>query len=84
MQHSDIDTRNIQKKVPKQARELSAFFSLIIDETEKIFPDTFTSTGIRCFRKGCTGIISTLVDPDENELYWKCSKCKNHGTLSGW
>jgi hypothetical protein len=84
MPHSHDKTRKIPKKIPKQAREISAFFSLVIDETIKTYPSTLTSTGIRCFRKRCTGIISSEVDLDNNEIHWKCSKCRNSGTITGW
>jgi hypothetical protein len=84
MQHSHEDTWNIPKHVPKEARELSAFFSLVIDETIKTLPSSLTSTGIRCFRKRCTGVISSEVDLDNNNAYSKCSKCRNEGTITGW
>jgi len=64
IQHSHDDTGSIPKKTPKQAREISAFFSLIIDETMEKLPSTLTSTGIRCFRKRCFGIISSAIDLD--------------------
>jgi len=76
--HTEDD---IPKPAPKEAREISAFFSLLIEETMETMPSEFTSTWIRCFGKGCKGIISTKVDFDKNELHWKCSKCRNHGTL---
>ena len=69
--------------IPKPAREISAFFSLIIDETLERLPYTFTSTGIRCFRKGCTGIISSEFDIEKNEIHWKCSKCRYNGNITG-
>ena len=69
--------------IPKEAREISAFFSLIIDETMEKLPSTLTPTGIRCFKKRCTGIISSKVDLNNNEIYWKCSKCRNNGTITG-
>ena len=84
MLHAPDDTRNIPKKIPKEAREISAFFSLVIDETIKAMPSTLTSTGIRCFRKRCTGIISSEIDLDKNEIHWECSKCRNNGTITGW
>jgi hypothetical protein len=83
MQHSHDDTGNIPKKIPKQAREISAFFSLVIDETFEILPTELTPTTIRCFRKGCFGIISSAIDLDKNEIYWKCSECVNSGTITG-
>jgi hypothetical protein len=71
------------KKIPKQAREISAFFSLVIDETFEKLPTGLTPTTIRCFRKGCFGIISSEIDLDKNEIYWKCSECVNSGTITG-
>ncbi len=83
-QRPHYDTGNIPKKVPKEAREISAFFSLVIDETMEKLPTTLTSTGIRCFRKRCTGIISSEILIENNEIHWKCSKCRNEGTITGW
>ena len=83
MKDSTYNSANIQKPIPKEAREISAFFSLVIDETMKTLPSTLTSTGIRCFRKRCTGIISSEVDLDNNDIHWKCSKCRNNGTITG-
>lgn len=71
------------KEIPKPAREISAFLSLVIDETLEKLPSTFASTGIRCFRKRCTGVISSKIDFEKNEIHWKCSKCVNNGTITG-
>jgi hypothetical protein len=84
MQNSHDESENISKKIPKEAREISAFFSLVIDETMEKLPSTLTSTGIRCFRKRCTGIISSEIDLENNQIHWKCSKCRNNGTITGW
>lgn len=77
------EKENNHKKIPKQAREISAFFSLVIDETMEKLPFTFASTGIRCFKKKCTGIIASEIDFEKNEIHWKCSKCRNNGTITG-
>jgi len=74
---------DFSRRIPKPAREISAFFSLIIDETLEQLSADFASTGIRCFRKGCLGIISTKIDFERNEIQWKCSDCGNSGTLTG-
>jgi hypothetical protein len=37
-----METGEITKGLPKEARELSAFFSLVIDETMGKFPSTLT------------------------------------------
>jgi hypothetical protein len=83
MQHSRNESEKIPKKAPKQAREISAFFSLVIDETFEKLPTELTPTTIRCFRKGCFGIISSAIELDKNEIYWKCSECVNSGTITG-
>jgi hypothetical protein len=84
MTHSYNESGDIPKKIPKEAREIFAFFSLVIDETIKTMPSTLTSTGIRCFRKRCTGVISSEVDLDNDKIHWKCSKCRNNGKITGW
>jgi hypothetical protein len=82
MLQSPDDIGNVPNKAPKEAREISAFFSLVIDETIKTLPTTLNSTSIRCFRKRCTGIISSLIFLEKNEIYWECSKCRNSGTIN--
>ena len=83
MTHTYNESEDVPKHIPKEAREISAFFSLVIDETIKKKPSTLYSTSIRCFRKRCTGIISSEVDLDNNENHWKCSECVNSGTITG-
>jgi hypothetical protein len=83
-QNSHNESADIPKHIPKEAREISAFFSLVIDETIKTLPSTLTSTGISCLKKRCTGIISSEVFLEKNEIHWKCSKCRNEGTITGW
>jgi hypothetical protein len=83
MQHLQNESGNIPKNIPKKAREISAFFSLVIDETFEKLPTELTPTTIRCFRKGCFGIISSAIDLDKNEINWKCSECMNSGTITG-
>lgn len=83
MQKVKDKTEVNSNSIPKEAREISAFFSLVIDETMKKFPTSLTSTGIRCFRKKCAGIISSEIDFEKNEIYWECSKCSNSGTITG-
>ncbi|HCU22425.1 MAG TPA: hypothetical protein DF698_05980 [Candidatus Atribacteria bacterium] len=83
MTHSLDEQENNPKQIPKAAREISAFFSLVIDETLEKLPNTFASTDIRCFRKRCAGIILSEIDFEKNEIRWKCSKCRNNGTITG-
>ena len=82
-QNLNDKTGGIPKIIPKAAREISAFFSLVMDETFEKLPTELTPTTIRCFRKGCFGIISSAIELDKNEIYWKCSECVNSGTITG-
>ena len=84
MPDSCSESGDLPKHIPKEARKISAIFSLVVNETMKILPTTCTSTGIISFRKICTGIISIEVLFENNEIHWKCSKCRNEGTIFGW
>jgi hypothetical protein len=81
--HINKGENHIPKEIPKQARAISAFFSLVMDETFEKLPTELTPTTIRCFRKGCFGIISSAIDLDKNEIHWKCSECVNSGIITG-
>lgn len=84
IENSIDESENFQKEIPRQAREMSDFIHLVINETLKTLPGILSPTGIRCFRKRCTGVISSEVNLDNNEIHWKCSKCMNNGTITRW
>jgi len=84
MQHFLDESGNIPKQMPKKARELASFFALVIDATTKNSPFTLTQTEIRCFEKGCKGLIKSEVLKENNDIHWLCSKCPNEGKISGW
>ena len=84
MTHFLDDKGNIPKEMPKEARELASFFALVVDTTSKNNPFTLTTTDIRCFEKGCQGLIKSEVLKESNEIHWVCSKCPNEGRISGW
>lgn len=84
MQHFLDETGNIPKQMPKEARELASFMALVVDTTTKSCPKTLTSTDIRCFKKGCQGMIKSELLGKNNEIHWKCSKCQNEGAISEW
>ena len=77
------ETGNIPKQMPKEAREMASFLALVVDATTKNIPFTLTQTDIRCFVKGCQGLIKSEVLKENNEIHWVCSKCKNEGRISG-
>lgn len=84
MQHFLDAKGNIPKQMPKEARELASFLALVIDSTTKNIPFTLTQTDVRCFEKGCQGLIKSEILKANNEIHWRCSKCKNEGRISGW
>ena len=84
MQHFLDDKGNIPKQMPKEARELASFFALVIDATTKKSPFTLSGIELRCFEKGCLGIIKSEVLKETNEIHWVCSKCPNEGRISNW
>jgi len=47
--------------MPKVVRELASFLALVVDITTKNNPQTLTTTDIRCFEKGCHGLIKSEV-----------------------
>ena len=75
---------NIPTEMPKQARELASFMALVVDSTTKTLPSTLTSTDIRCFNKGCHGLIKTALMPKTEEIHWYCPDCENEGVISKW
>ena len=84
MTHFLDETGNIPKQMPSEARELASFLTLVIDTTTKNSPFTLTQTEIRCFEKGCKGLIKSEVMKENNDIHWVCSKCENEGRISGW
>ena len=70
--------------MPKEARELIGFLTLIIDATTKNLPTTLTTTDIRCFKKGCSGMIKTALMPKTEEIHWYCPDCENEGVINNW
>jgi predicted RNA-binding Zn-ribbon protein involved in translation (DUF1610 family) len=70
--------------IVKEARELANFLALIVDTTTKTMPATLTLTEIRCFKKGCHGLIKSELTQSNNEIHWKCPDCGNEGVISHW
>jgi hypothetical protein len=84
MPHFLDDKGNIPKEMPKEARELASFLALVVDATTKNSPFTLTQTDIRCFEKGCQGLIKSEILGKNDDVHWVCSKCPNEGVISKW
>ena|SRR5674476_824310 len=75
---------DLHKKAPKEHRELTSFYGLVIDETTKEIASNLISTDIKCFRMHCEGKIQSVILKETDEIHWECSECQNEGTISGW
>ncbi len=84
MPHFLDESGNIPKQLPKQVRELASFMALVVDTSTKTLSSTLTSTEIRCFNKGCHGLIKTALMPKNVEIHWYCPDCENEGVISEW
>ena len=84
MTHFLDETGNIPQEMQKEARELASFMALVVDTTTINRPTTLALTNIRCFEKGCHGMIKTSLRPSNEEIYWYCPDCENEGTISEW
>ena len=84
IQHLLDASEKMSKEMPKEVRELIGFLSQIIDITTINLPHTLTTTDVRCFEKGCHGLIKTAFMPKNEEIHWYCPDCENEGVISGW
>jgi hypothetical protein len=84
MTHFLNEEGNITKEMNKEGRELASFLSLIIDTATKIHREPATTSKVRCFKKGCEGIIEVELPSKTNEIQWCCPKCHVDGRISGW
>jgi len=74
----------MKKEMPKEVRDLMGFLTLVIDITTKNLPQSLTTTDVRCFKKGCHGLIKTSLMPKNEEIHWYCPDCENEGVISEW
>jgi hypothetical protein len=84
MPHFLDEQGNIPKQMPKEARELASFMALVVDTTSKNCPKTLTITDIRCFEKGCQGLIKSEILGKNDDVHWVCNHCPNEGVISHW
>jgi hypothetical protein len=84
IEHFLDDSGNIPKEMPKAARQLVSFYTFIIEAATSIFPATNNKTNIRCFEKGCKGMVTTDLTNKKDDIHWKCNKCQNEGRISNW
>ena len=84
IQHLLDASVKIPEEMPKEARELVGFLTQVIDSTTKTLPLSLTTTKVRCFEKGCDGLIKTALRLDNDEIHWFCPDCENEGLINSW
>jgi hypothetical protein len=84
IQHLLEASAKMPEEMPVEARELIGFLTLIIDTTTKNLAQSLTTTDVKCFEKGCSGMIKTALRPDTEEIHWFCPDCENEGLISDW
>jgi len=61
MTHFLDEEGNIAKEMHKEGRELASFLALVVDATTKILREPITAPEVRCFTKGCKGLINITL-----------------------
>ena len=73
---------------PQQARKLGEYLAAIIvmaSYIEPEFPEKYqVSCRRRPNRKPCLEDVLAYVDPESEDIYWKCPKCGDRGLISNW
>jgi hypothetical protein len=77
-------SEKMPEEMPKEARELTGFLTLIVDSSTTSVSHTLTSTEVRCFEKGCDGLIKAAIRPDTDEIHWYCPLCESEGLINNW
>jgi hypothetical protein len=82
--HADGKIGFITNELPIEAIKMSIFIESVIDAVTRRTISHSIPNAVRCFKEDCRGEISSEFSPDRKDIYWKCSKCRNTGTIVGW
>ena len=74
----------LENDLPIEAIEMSVFIDSVILAANRRTVSHSIPNAVRCFKEDCRGEISTEFSPDRKNIYWKCSKCRNTGTIVSW
>jgi len=73
---------------PPQARRLGEFLAAIIVMSSYIEPECPEKYRVSCRRrpnrKPCFEQIVGYIDPETEDIFWKCPKCGDRGLISNW
>jgi len=79
-----LDETGELAEMPRPARQLASFLVLLIDATTRVVPAHDYDTQIRCRGDGCTGSICTSLPSMNEDIYWYCPDCEQHGIIRNW
>lgn len=72
-------------KEPLEAKEMAEYFAAIIVMATYPEPEYAPANNVFCRRgPSCLEEITAGVDPETDEIFWKCLKCGDHGRISNW
>jgi hypothetical protein len=73
---------------PIEARKIAEYFAAIIVMASYPDPEYPPEYRVLCRRrpnrKPCNEEIIGFVDPETDDIYWKCPKCEDRGLISNW
>jgi hypothetical protein len=73
---------------PRQARKLGEYLAAIIVMASFIEPEHPEKYQVFCRRRPnrnpCLGEIAGYIDPETDDIFWKCPKCGDRGLISNW
>ena len=84
MTHFLDDTGQVLAGLPPLARFLGMMVQAISVEPWGQRRDVVVSCRRRPGRIPCGGCIFAAVDPESGMIEWRCSRCADHGLISGW
>jgi hypothetical protein len=82
LQHFLDDNGSIPQDIPKEAKEFAYFLALLVDYATSGNDDS--PLQIRCNKMKCHGFVIPIITEESEEIYWKCSECRNEGVISNW
>ena len=75
---------NIPGEMPREAREMAGFLAMVVDITTQKRNIKLVPSTLRCFNRGCNGLVQTALTPNHKEIHWYCPDCKEEGVISHW
>jgi hypothetical protein len=79
-----LDEAGELAQIPRPARRLASFLTLLIEEATSAPSAGEHDSGIRCLAKDCRGTIRTSIPSGQVEILWRCQACGHKGIIKNW